>query len=93
MSLSDNYSSAVELVTKFRELLASRPKLLWSSAAIAAALALLLRFRYTASRKAKYVLNLSNVGAISGQQGSEDYDVIIVGGGLYLTAAFALGRL
>ncbi|KAJ7285268.1 hypothetical protein C8J57DRAFT_1671770 [Mycena rebaudengoi] len=71
---------SVELVTKLRAVLASRPKLLWSSAAIVAALALLLRY-YTASRKAKYILNLSSVGVTSGQQASQDYDVIIVGGG------------
>ncbi|KAJ7126745.1 choline dehydrogenase [Mycena epipterygia] len=80
--MSDNYAAAVAVIGKFRGLLATRPRLLWSSTTIAALL-LVLRYVFTKKKKGKYVVDLSDVGSTA--QGDEwkacEYDVIIVGGG------------
>jgi hypothetical protein len=81
--MSKSLTTAVELLAKFRSLLAAYPRVLWSSATVAA---LLLILRYAAAKKkGKYVADLSKVGT-SGPETvweASEYDVIIVGGGIW----------
>ncbi|KAJ6624076.1 hypothetical protein B0H10DRAFT_2008400 [Mycena sp. CBHHK59/15] len=67
--MSGNYSDSVAIVAKFRAILASRPRLLWSSATFAA---LLLYFATSWLKRNR---------PIAAPTESEAYDVIIVGGG------------
>jgi hypothetical protein len=83
LAMSDNLTAAVRLLAKFRSVLASYPRILWSSTTISVVL-LVLRYVIAKKRKqGKYIVDLSQVGSTA--QGTaweaRDYDVIIVGGG------------
>ncbi|KAJ7227424.1 hypothetical protein GGX14DRAFT_489050 [Mycena pura] len=72
--------SSAAIVEQCRQLFAAHPRLFWSSTTLSA-LFLILRLRQ-AKKKAKYVVDLSEVGSTQQTTGNTfEYDVIIVGGG------------
>ncbi|KAF7374604.1 L-sorbose 1-dehydrogenase [Mycena sanguinolenta] len=75
--MSDIVAVALRVLSKFRSLLETHPRVVLGSATVAA---LLLVLRYVAGKK--YIANLSQVGS-TGQdwEKTREYDVIIVGGG------------
>ncbi|KAJ7170935.1 hypothetical protein C8R43DRAFT_981616 [Mycena crocata] len=81
--MSENSIATWAVVEKLRGLLAVRPRLVWSSATLAALFIVMRFMSRKKKRQSKYVVDLSKVG--SAAQGKEweafDYDVIIVGGG------------
>lgn len=78
-----DYSAAAAVIEKFRGVLAARPaRLLWASTGTLAALLIVLRFLFAKKKTGKYIVDLSSVGSPAAQgKDSEEYDVIIVGGG------------
>jgi hypothetical protein len=76
MALVRSITAAAALIEKFQP--TSRSRLILGSAGFAA---LTLVLRYVLSKDAKYISNLSNVGRLATENESEEYDVIIVGGG------------
>ncbi|KAJ7745693.1 hypothetical protein B0H16DRAFT_1557877 [Mycena metata] len=81
--MSNNYTAAVTVLTKFRSLLAAHPRAVWGSSAV---VALFIVMRFVEARKSKqarrgrYIADLGQVGStVPGKE--REYDVIIVGGG------------
>ncbi|KAF8133092.1 hypothetical protein K438DRAFT_1923000 [Mycena galopus ATCC 62051] len=69
--MSDTLTPALDVLAKFRSLLAARPRILWGSATVAA---LLLVLRYVVAKKKQNKYHRARLG---GRQ----WDVIVVGGG------------
>ncbi|KAJ7364387.1 hypothetical protein DFH08DRAFT_272685 [Mycena albidolilacea] len=78
--MSDRLATALDVLAKFRGLLAAHPRVAWSSAAVAAVL-LLLRYAAVKKKHTKYITNLSQVGSVGQDWETREYDVIIIGGG------------
>ncbi|KAF7336849.1 L-sorbose 1-dehydrogenase [Mycena venus] len=78
--MSDSLTTAVDVLAKFRSLLAAHPRVVWSSATVGALL-LVLRFAMSKGKQGKYIHDLSQVGSTAQDWEKREYDVIIVGGG------------
>ncbi|KAJ7168519.1 hypothetical protein C8R46DRAFT_1091908 [Mycena filopes] len=84
--MSDSYTAAVSVLTKFRSLLATHPRAVWGSSTV---VALLIVMRFVAAKKSqqgrsgRYITNLAQVGSTAPGKEWEtsEWDVIIVGGG------------
>jgi hypothetical protein len=74
--ITDMAAALLALIHKFRP--TSRSQLLLGSGGISA---LLLVLRHILSRNANYISNPSKIGRLATEKDSEEYDIIIVGGG------------